>query len=131
MEKKTFWLINQNIKENACEAIMNAPEGYRVQIQPPTRTLQQNDKLWAMLNEVSKQVEWYGQYYPKEVWKTIFLTAYGVEMRFVPAIDGGQIPIARSSTRLTISQMSDLIEIIYAFGAKHGVRFKENCGVYY
>ena len=37
--------------------------GHRVvvEIKPATRTLAQNARLWAMLTDVSKQVDWYGR----------------------------------------------------------------------
>jgi hypothetical protein len=45
----------------------------------------------------------------------------------VPNIDGnGFINLGRSSSDLSKAEFSDLIEIIFAFGAKHGVVFAED-----
>jgi hypothetical protein len=48
------------------------------------------------------------------------------ELRVVPNIDGtGFVPLGRSSSKLTVKEMTDLIELIFAFGAKHGVTFTD------
>jgi hypothetical protein len=33
----------------------------KLTISEETRTLEQNSRMWAMLGEVSRQVDWYGQ----------------------------------------------------------------------
>jgi len=44
----------------------------------------------------------------------------------VPNIDGsGFVNLGRSSSDLSKAEMTDLIEIIHAFGANHGVVFHE------
>ena len=51
------------------------------------RTLDQNSRLWAMLTELSRQVEWYGQRLRPEEWKDV-MTAALKKQRAVPGIDG-------------------------------------------
>jgi hypothetical protein len=47
-------------------------------------------------------------------------------MRFLPALEGeGMFPVGLRSSTLTVSQFSGLIELLYAYGAKHGVRWSE------
>ena len=59
-------------------------------------------------------------------WKYIFLDALKREVRIVPNIDGtGFVNIGRSSSDLSRSEMSDLLELITAFGVKHGVKFHD------
>jgi hypothetical protein len=42
----------------------------------------------------------------------------------VPNIDGnGFVSLGRSSSDLSVGEMSDLIELILMFGAKHNVKF--------
>lgn len=57
-------------------------------VRRPTRTLAQNRKLWPMLSEISKQVNWYGYTLKNSEWK-IVLTASLKRQKIVPAIDGG------------------------------------------
>ena len=53
---------------------MNAPAGYMLTIAPKTRNSEQNAKMWAILGEISKQVNWHGNYLTPENWKDV-LTA--------------------------------------------------------
>lgn len=123
-DKKTFFLINDQVKAFACEQIRSAPETYVCELKPKTRTLEQNSKLWAMLGEVSQQVIWYGQKLTSEEWKDVF-TASLKQQKVVPGIDGGFVVCGQRTSKMTKSELSDLIELMYAFGVQHNVRFKE------
>lgn len=106
--------------------IKRAPEGTRVTFQGPQRSLAQSDKLHAMLSEIAMQVEYYGQKRTVTAWKFIFMDALAGELETVPSIDGqGLVSIGRSTSDLSKAEMSDLIEIVYKFGADRGVRFKD------
>ncbi|HQN52055.1 MAG TPA: recombination protein NinB, partial [Phenylobacterium sp.] len=62
-------------------------------------------------------------------WKLVFLDALGRELRMVPNLDGtGFVNLGRSSSDLSKSEMTDLIELIFAYGAKHGVEFHDGQG---
>lgn len=76
------------------------------------------------MREVSKQLEWHGQKYSEQDWKFFFLHALRRE-KYMPGPDGGIIPIPQSSSRMNAREFSELIEVIYAFGAKHGVKFAD------
>lgn len=103
-----------------------APVGTRIEFKAAKRSLPQNDRLWAMLTDVAVQIPWHGQKLHAEDWKFIFLDALKRELRFVPNIDGtGFVNLGRSSSDLSKAEMSDLIEVIAAFGAKHGVKFHD------
>lgn len=113
-------------REKASRWAAHAKEGMRVEFKEAKRSSQQNDKLWAMLTEVAAQVQWHGIKLTPEDFKFIFLDALKRELRMVPNIDGtGFVNLGRSSSDLSKSEMSDLIEIIHAFGAGHGVVFKD------
>lgn len=88
------------------------------------RTSDQNSKLWPMLGDVAKQVEWYGQKLSDEDWKHVF-TASLTRQRVVPGIDGGFVVLGKSTSRMKKDEFSDLIELIYAFGAERGVQWSE------
>lgn len=84
------------------------------------RTLDQNSKLWAMLTDVSRQVNWYGRNLSVWAWKDIF-TASLKRQDVVPGIDGGFVVLGEHTSRYTKAQMSELLELISAFGANHKV----------
>jgi len=93
-----------------------------VEVRPETRTLAQNARLWAMLTDVSKQVNWYGRKLSQEEWKHVF-TASLSKQDVVPGIDGGFVVLGKSTSKMTKPEMSELQDLIEAFGAQQGVRF--------
>jgi hypothetical protein len=95
-----------------------------VDIRPSRRSTEQNAKLWAMLNEVATQVQWYGQHLSPEEWKHDF-TASLKKQRVVPGLDGGFVVLGLSTSRMSKAELSELIELILAFGAEREVQFQE------
>jgi len=103
-----------------------APWGTRVRFVGAQRTYPQNSKMWAMLTEIATQVKWCDQQLSPDDWKTIFLHSLKRELRCVPNLEGnGIVVLGRSSSSLTKQDMSDMIELMHAFGAEHGVRFAD------
>jgi hypothetical protein len=87
----------------------------------PKRTDEQNRKLWAMLGDVSRQVEWYGRKLAEEDWKDM-CTASLRRLRVVPGLDAGTfIPLGMRTSKMRKSEMADLLTLIEAFGNEHGV----------
>lgn len=124
-DRRIFRLVHATARGMA-KTMIDAPEceGWVVTIAPPTRTLEQNAKLHAMLDDVAKQVVWHGEKLDTDAWKAIFVAALH-KMRLVPGIEPGQfVPIGRTRS-FTIAEMSDMIELIYAFGADHSVVWSE------
>jgi len=80
--------------------------------------------MWAMLTDISRQVEWYNQYLLPEEWKEM-ITAALKRQKVVPGIDGGFVVIGASTSKMSIKQMIDVIDFAYAFGAEHQVKWKE------
>jgi hypothetical protein len=106
---------------------MKLPSGTRVEFKEAKRSSEQNARFWAMLTDVATQLTWHGQKLTSDDWKLIFLDALKRELRIVPNITGnGFVNLGRSSSDLTKAEFSDLIEIIAAFGAEHGVQFQDD-----
>lgn len=91
------------------------------------RTLEQNARLWAMLHDIAKQIPWavngVSQFITPEEWKDIFTAALKQELRVAAGIDGGMVLLGRRTRNMTVKEMSDLMELMTAFGAERGVRF--------
>ena len=127
MSRALLVLANDDIRAKAIRWIHGLPKDSRIEYKAPKRTLDQNAKMWAMLTEVASQVPWHGLRLSSEDWKLIFLDALKREVRMVPNIDGnGFVNLGRSSSDLGKGEMADLIELIAAFGAKHGVQFADD-----
>jgi hypothetical protein len=96
----------------------------QVTIGRPRRSLDQNSKLWPMLGDVSEQVDWHGQRLDPSEWKDVFSAALR-NQKVVPGIEGGFVVLGQSTSRMSVREFADLIELIYAFGAEHDVRWTE------
>lgn len=121
MNKFYYVLSHQTARNNAAQACLAAPDGYVVEIKEKTRTLEQNSLLWALLTDVSRQVEWYGRKLSPENWKNIFSAALK-KQDVVPNIDGdGFVVLGQSTSRIGKREFNDLVELINSFGAQRGV----------
>ena len=123
-DKQTFFLINPQVKQNAMQAIKMASEDMICDIKKKTRSLEQNAKMWAMLAEVSDQVNWYGNKLTSDEWKDVF-SASLKSQKVVPGIDGGFVVCGQRTSKMTKSEMTELIELMMAFGAERGVKFAD------
>lgn len=93
-----------------------------VEVKPETRSLAQNARLWAMLGDVSKQVDWHGRKLSPTSWKHVF-TAALTKQDVVPGIDGGFVVLGKETSKMTRAEMTELQELMEAFGAQQGVKF--------
>lgn len=127
MARALLILVNSTIRARAAAWLAKAPDGTRLTFQEPQRTLDQNAKMWAMLTDIATQKEHGGRKYSPNDWKVIFLSALGRETRFVPSLYGESfIPIGQSSSDLSKSEMSDLVELMFSWGAENGVVFHDS-----
>jgi len=100
--------------------------GHRLvlEVKPETRSLAQNSRLWAMLTDISRQVDWYGNKLTPEEWKDVFSAALK-KQKVVPGLDGGFVVCGQRTSRMTKSEMSDLQELMSAFGSERAVEFRD------
>lgn len=125
MAKETFRLCGVVQREYAARRLAAAPDDYVVVIKEPTRTDDQNAKLWPMLADVARQVDWYGRKLTDENWKDVF-TASLRALDVVPNLDGtGFVALGQRTSQFSKREFSDLIELMYAFGAQRGVVWSE------
>lgn len=122
--KRTLILTGEASRKAACREVLAAADGFAVTIGESTRTTDQNAKLWPMLHDVAKQVDWYGNRLTEEEWKDVFSAALK-RQKVVPGLDGGFVVCGQSTSKMGKREFADLIEIIYAFGASHGVQWSE------
>ena len=102
-----------------------APMGSVMTVKPPRRTVDQNALLWAMLTEISAAKP-EGREMTPDIWKAVFMHALDHAQRFEMALDGkGMVPVGFRSSKLSKAQMSDLIELIQEYAARHGIELQE------
>lgn len=111
--------------ENAwhmAKSLLLAGHRLTLEVKPEKRSDAQNRRLWAMLGEISQQVDWYGQKLTPEEWKHVF-SASLAKQKVVPGLDGGFVVLGLSTSKMTKGEMSEMQTLMEAFGAERGVTF--------
>lgn len=104
--------------------IEQAPVNTRIWVKAPKRTLPQNDLMWSRLTELSRQLDWHGQKYTPDDWKDYLMHALR-RARWMPDEDGGMVPVGMRTSDLSKEEMGELLDLMDAFAARHGVAFAD------
>lgn len=122
---RALLVLNTNAdRQKATAWVQQAPWGTRIEFKASKRSLPQNSRMWAMLTEIAEQVTHHGMKLSPVDFKLLFLDALKRELRAVPALDGtGFVNLGRSSSDLSKDEMTQMIELMFKFGAEHGVIF--------
>ncbi|TFH85245.1 hypothetical protein EQG41_18195 [Billgrantia azerbaijanica] len=118
----TVWeMVCKDIKAGAVEVVLRRPSD--------KRSLSQNRKLWPMLSDVAQQqqlvIDGEPQWAEPEDWKDVFTNALRKHQRIAKGIDGGIVMLGMRTSRMRKQEFSDLIELIYAYGAGNGIQWSE------
>lgn len=119
-----FILSHKRARDNAIRAVIEAEDGYSVEIKPPSRSLEQNARLWAMLTTLSERLPWDGERLSPAEYKDL-LTACWRKQKVVRGIEGGLVFLGQRSSQMDKREFSDLIELVHAFAAERGVSLLE------
>lgn len=134
MSKKKFQLITDQVKRNAVEFILNLPTSKDkpmiIEIKSRGRSLDQNAKLHAMFGDVAaSNLHFAGKQRTAEEWKVILISGHSIatggQGEVIAGIEGELICIRESSAAMSASRMASLIEYVSAFGAEHGISFRD------
>jgi len=129
MNRQTVILRGDTQRQFAKRCIDGAPQDAVVVIREAKRSNEQNDKMWAMLEDVARAKP-EGRNWTPETWKAAFMHLLGHQVMFCEGLDNaGPFPIGFRSSRLTVRQMADLITTIYEYGDRHGVASREPISV--
>jgi hypothetical protein len=127
--RATIVLNTDRARETASGWCSKLPLGTVVEFRAPKRSLPQNDRMWALLTAISTQAKYCGVRLAPDDWKVIFMHALNQEMRMVPNLDGtGFIDLGRSSSKLSVAEMGDLMILIEAYAAREGIALGDNEG---
>lgn len=126
-EKRTYKLISDQVRAHCIDEIARAPLGKVVIVQDPTRTLEANARLHAMLTDISKQRDYMGKKRDVEFWKGLFVSAHaiatGKPCEIVPGLEGEFIAIRESTATMSGKKLASVMEYIEAWAINEGVRF--------
>lgn len=100
------------------DIISKAPDGYIVEIHPPSRSLEQNALYWSAVHEIAELCSIDGRRFTPQVWHIYF------KQRFLPGriieLPGGQIMEAEpTTTELTKEEFSEFVEEVIQFKESH------------
>lgn len=113
-----------------CAFIRSQGRRLQITVADPTRTLEQNARLWAMLGDVAKQVLWpvdgQMQKLSPDDWKHVLSAGLKRHQRVAMGIDGGFVILGQRTSQMSKAELSDLIDIIGAFGANHSVNWTDS-----
>ena len=119
----TVRLVGPRQRAHAHKLIDEAPDGSVMKLGAETRRDAQNRLLWPLIADIQAQVEGCATFNAEDM-KLRFMNALGKEMRFLPELEGGGVfPVGQRSSLLTVGQFAALVELIYAYGAKYGVKW--------
>jgi hypothetical protein len=138
-----FILAHKQARARAAQAVAEAPDGYRVTVQPPRKTRDQEERYHAMIGDIAKQCRFQGRRLPLQSWKRLLVESMVHVLReearaqgksdpfpdtgcVLPSLDGLRIVQVEVLTRdFNKAQASAFIESLYAYGAENGVEWTE------
>lgn len=112
----------ERVRVHAKGRLLTNRKSMSIEVKDVNRSLEQNARMWAMLADMAKQVDWYGRKLSPEEWKHVF-SASLKKQDVVPGLDGGFVVLGLSTSKMTVREMGELMELMEAFGAQKGVRF--------
>lgn len=123
---KEIRLTHEVARNNAINLINQLPldgeRPLRVVIDEDKRSNAQNRMLWAVLNDIAKQVEWNGEKLTREEWKHL-ITANLHGQKCVKGIQGGLVFMGQSTRKMNKKEFADVVTCAEQFGAENGVIF--------
>ena len=129
-DKRIFVMAHDEARRRAVAAVVEAPAGWRVTVEPPKRNLDQNALLWVLLTAFADQLEWpvNGRMVKltADDWKDLLTAAYRREtQRVAMGIDGGMVMLGMRTSKLNKREFAELIEFIQSVAVDRGVELDE------
>ena len=103
-------------------------QGWRVEFLPPVRSLDQNARLWAFLDDIAAQKEWDGKKRSADAWKDLFTAALR-QQEIVRGLEGGIVALGARTSEMSPEEMSDLLQLIETWGAENQVIFSDTASL--
>jgi len=118
----TFFLINSEIKRNACNAIMNANADDVCTIKQKTRNSDQNAKFHAICSELAG-IRWGGKVRSATEWKVLLVSGHaiatGEPQNMTVGLEGEVVNLRESTAAMGVKRMASLIEYTQAWIANN------------
>lgn len=129
---KQWKLYSQNVKHEVCRQVMASEFGKVVTLRDPTRTLEANAKLHAMLTDIARQAKYMGKPRTVEFWKGLFVSGWqiatGQKAEIVPGLEGEFINIRESTATMSGKKLHSVIEYVNAWCAMNDIKLSAGDG---
>lgn len=136
-----FILAHATARQRAIEAVRTAAAGLVVRIEEPVRSLPQNSKMHAMVDDISRQCQFAGEDMTEDDWKRLMVDAFyratindpvfrelwsGCAPRTVMNLDGsGTVALGAQTRRFPKALMSAMVDWLGAWGAQMDVEWSD------
>lgn len=125
-EKRVFILAHKTARDRAIAAVMYAPDGYAITVQPRGRNLDQNAAQWPILQAFADQLVWpvNGSMVKltADEWKDILTAAFRQESpRVAAGINGGMVMLAQRTSKFSKQEFSAWLDFLNATAVDRGV----------
>jgi hypothetical protein len=107
------------------KAMLTAGHRLTFTVRKETRSVKQNNLMWSCLTDLSKQVKWFGKHMEPAGWKD-FITAHLAGQELVPNMNNDGFVVighGKSTSDMTIAEMTAVIDLCHAFGAEQNVQW--------
>ena len=125
-----YVMAHAEARRRAMAAVADAPEGWVIRIDEPTRNLEQNALLWVLLSEFARQLVWpvngaMVKLEPEE-WKDILTAAYRQEsQRIAQGLHGGMVMLGMRTSKMGKRQFGEFIAFVQSVAVDRGVVLDE------
>ena len=124
MSTQRLPIRNEKDRAKAVAWVNRVPVGWTLVFKPPTRSTDQNRRLWAFLDDIAAQKTWDGKKRTSEGWKDLFSAALKTQ-EIVRGLEGGIVALGARTSEMSPEEMSDLLALIEAWGAQNDVVFTD------
>lgn len=129
VDRQRYRLVHDQARQLATAAVWRAPDGWQVEIKPPTRSLDANAKLHAMLSDIAASgFEWGGCRRTVDELKVLFVSAHAIEtgraQEVVRGFEDEPVALRESTAAMSKERLGSLLDYISAWCANHGIRLR-------
>lgn len=125
-DKRIFRLAHPEARRRAMACVAEAPEGYVVTVQEPTRSTDQNAAQWPILEAFAEQLQWPVNgamvNLSAEEWKDVLTAAFqGETVRLASGLNGGVVMLGLRTSQMGKRRFSEWLDFLNATAALRGV----------
>ena len=126
MNRRRFVLSHSEARRRAMACVADAPEGYVVTVQEPTRSTDQNSAQWPILEAFAEQLQWPVNgamvNLSAEEWKDVLTSAFqGETVRLAMGLNGGVVMLGLRTSQMGKRRFSEWLSFLQATADLRGV----------